>query len=164
MIRTYLFQHFIMFFMMIFLCQSYADGNKIIGKWLNENNSAVISIDQKNGIASGTIIWLKQQTANGQVLLDLKNPDPLKRSTPILRMKILNGANETKNNKWENGRIYDPESGNTYRCTIVIEGDKVLKLRGYVGTPLIGRTTIWKSISENEFDSLCTTSGTCINE
>jgi uncharacterized protein (DUF2147 family) len=153
-----------MFSLMIFLSTSYADENKIIGKWLNEKNSAVISIDQKNGIASGTIIWLKEQSAEGQVLLDLKNPDPLKRSIPILRMKILNDANATKNDKWENGRIYDPESGNTYRCTIVIEGDKVLKLRGYVGTPLIGRTVIWKSISENEFDSLCTTAGTCIKE
>ncbi len=45
-----------------------------------------------------------------------------------------------KNNKWEDGTIYDPEDGKTYKCSMWIEKGK-LKVRGHWG--LFHQTQTW---------------------
>ena len=45
---------------------------------------------------------------------------------------------------WENGKIYDPNSGKTYDCILKVkDNNKVLDIRGYVGVPMFGRTATW---------------------
>jgi len=39
-----------------------------------------------------------------------------------------------------------PTSGNTYTRQPTLDGDDRLRLRGYVGVPLIGRTTTWTRV------------------
>jgi uncharacterized protein (DUF2147 family) len=49
--------------------------------------------------------------------------------------------------EWSGGRILDPENGKIYRCTIeVVDGGKRLKVRGYIGISLIGRTQYWDRV------------------
>ena len=48
-----------------------------------------------------------------------------------------------EDNEWDNGRIYDPKSGNTYRGTITMTSKNRLDLRGYVGISWFGRTSYW---------------------
>ncbi len=45
--------------------------------------------------------------------------------------------------EWEDGTIYDPKSGKTYSATMELDGKNLLKIRGYVGISLFGRTTEW---------------------
>jgi uncharacterized protein (DUF2147 family) len=40
------------------------------------------------------------------------------------------------------GKIFDPDSGNTYRCKMRID-DKKLVVRGYLGITLFGRSQTW---------------------
>jgi uncharacterized protein (DUF2147 family) len=47
------------------------------------------------------------------------------------------------------GHLYDPKSGHTYRGTIVAEGD-ALKLHGYIGVSLFGRTETWQRVAAVE--------------
>lgn len=62
---------------------------------------------------------------------------------PIIGMEILWGLQQN-GNEWTNGRILDPTSGKTYRCKIKLIGDgKLLRIRGYIGVPILGRTQIW---------------------
>jgi uncharacterized protein (DUF2147 family) len=43
------------------------------------------------------------------------------------------------------GKILDPEEGEIYNCQIELaDGGKSLKVRGYVGVPLFGRTQVWQ--------------------
>jgi len=45
---------------------------------------------------------------------------------------------------WEDGKILDPDNGTDYRLRLTpIEGGKKLEVRGYIGTPLLGRTQTW---------------------
>ena len=44
---------------------------------------------------------------------------------------------------WEDGWIYDPNNGNTYSCEMTLIDHKTLKIRGYIGITLFGRTEIW---------------------
>jgi uncharacterized protein (DUF2147 family) len=56
----------------------------------------------------------------------------------------MTGFTPAGSGKWENGTIYDPKSGNTYACNMELEGTNTLRLRGYIGISLIGRTEVWK--------------------
>jgi uncharacterized protein (DUF2147 family) len=47
------------------------------------------------------------------------------------------------NDEWKGGDIYDPESGKTYRSYMYLKDSNTLKVRGYVGISLLGRTETW---------------------
>jgi len=55
----------------------------------------------------------------------------------------LEGFRYTGDNLWEGGRIYNPEDGRKYRCKLWLDGENRLKLRGYVGMSLLGKTETW---------------------
>lgn len=44
---------------------------------------------------------------------------------------------------WSYGRIVDPADGKVYKCNISMDGNDKLKVRGYIGFSLIGRTQTW---------------------
>lgn len=49
-----------------------------------------------------------------------------------------------KNKKvWDNGEILDPKSGKIYDCKIELDGNDKLKVRGFIGVSMFGRTQIW---------------------
>jgi uncharacterized protein (DUF2147 family) len=47
-------------------------------------------------------------------------------------------------NRWTGGEILDPDSGRIYRCSIALDEDgKKLRVRGFIGFSLLGRTQYW---------------------
>lgn len=60
---------------------------------------------------------------------------------PIVGMRIIWGMKKA-GEKWEGGKIIDPDSGKTYGCKIeVASGGKELKVKGTIGP--IGKTQTW---------------------
>ena len=119
----------------------------ILGLWLNEDGRAAIHIKLCEDQLCGEIAWLKQPLDdNGRERLDVENPDPTLKEEPILGLEILTGfpATPDKSGKWSGGRIYDPENGKRYKCKMEIEESGALKIRGFIGIPLFGRTTRWR--------------------
>jgi uncharacterized protein (DUF2147 family) len=49
--------------------------------------------------------------------------------------------------EWKGGDIYDPESGKTYSSYMYLKDRNTLKVRGYVGVSLFGRTETWTRIN-----------------
>jgi uncharacterized protein (DUF2147 family) len=45
--------------------------------------------------------------------------------------------------EWNGGTIYDTKNGKTYRCYLKFDSPLILKLRGYIGFSLLGRTSHW---------------------
>ena len=76
-------------------------------------------------------------------LRDRYNPNPALRNRAVVGMEIFSGLALAADHAWAGGEIYDPASGKTYDCTLALEGENRLKLRGYIGIPLLGRTTTW---------------------
>lgn len=67
---------------------------------------------------------------------------------PIIGMKILWDMKK-KGDVWTNGSILDPKKGSVYHCTIRLDDSgKVLKVRGYIGVSLIGRSQSWYRVDE----------------
>jgi uncharacterized protein (DUF2147 family) len=121
-----------------------ADGNVILGNWLTEDGKAVVEVYKCGDQYCGKIIWLKEpNNEDGTEKLDSENPDPPKRNRKIIGLNIVWGFRYDGKNKWVDGNIYDPDNGKTYSCKMNFKGDE-LKVRGYIGFSLIGRTTIWR--------------------
>jgi uncharacterized protein (DUF2147 family) len=64
----------------------------------------------------------------------------------LLGINNLLGFTYSGNSRYENGFIYDPENGKIYKCAINLEGN-LLKVRGYIGISLIGRTNTWARVT-----------------
>jgi uncharacterized protein (DUF2147 family) len=63
---------------------------------------------------------------------------------PIVGMKILWGLT-LHDAEWSGGRILDPDSGQTYNCTLTLDsGGGRLKVRGFVRFAVLGRTQYWQ--------------------
>lgn len=116
------------------------NANDITGTWYNEEKDGKIEIFIENGKYHGKIVWVDLEP--GENGLDENNPDPELRDRSLIGLKILEGF-EYDDGEYEDGDIYDPKSGNTYSCTMRLEEDDRLYVRGYVGISLIGRTTYW---------------------
>ena len=99
----------------------------------------------------GSIVWLKEPYDDaGQPKTDRNNPDPALRSRPIIGLPLLSGfAKAAEPGVWEDGRIYNPEDGDTYSCTMTLLDDGRLEVRGYVGLPLFGKSQIWTRVTAN---------------
>jgi uncharacterized protein (DUF2147 family) len=122
-----------------------ADQTRIEGVWLNEDGDGWIELSIVDGELTGIIAGSPDDPLNERPSrLDEKNPDPAHRSRPLLGLTILQGFRYEGDDRWAGGRIYDPNSGKTYRGTITVVDDDTLDLRGYVGISLLGRTETWR--------------------
>ena len=81
---------------------------------------------------------------NAPGTLDENNPNPALRARSICGLEIGTGFHpDSSSQAADNGQIYDPKSGKTYSSSIAVNGPDRLKLRGYVGVKLFGRTEEW---------------------
>lgn len=115
----------------------------ILGEWYSENNESLIEIYKTGNKFFGKIIWLKEPLRDGKPKIDDKNPDVKLRERPIIGLVILRDFVFDGKEEWADGKIYDPKSGKTYSCYMELENKDKLKIRGYIGISLIGRTTYW---------------------
>ena len=76
---------------------------------------------------------------------DQLNPDASLRNRPLCGLVIGTGFHIKDTGHAEGGRLYDPKSGHTYKGTITADGDS-LKLHGYVGISMLGRTETWQRV------------------
>jgi uncharacterized protein (DUF2147 family) len=120
-----------------------ADSSLVTGLWKNEDAS--FEVYEENGKLNAKIVSLREPlTPDGKQKTDIHNPDSSKHSRPIIGLVFMTGFTPAGSGKWDNGTIYDPKSGNTYSCNMELEGQNTLKVRGYVGISLIGRTETWE--------------------
>jgi uncharacterized protein (DUF2147 family) len=110
----------------------------ILGEWLSQEKDGKISIYKQGDKYYGKISWGKTPGRK-----DAKNPDAKLKNRDLIGLVILQDFKYT-GSAWENGKIYDPNSGKTYDCILKVkDNNKVLDIRGYVGVPMFGRTATW---------------------
>jgi uncharacterized protein (DUF2147 family) len=78
----------------------------------------------------------------GYIPLDENNTDSRLRGRPLCGVQLIGGFDpaKRKNNRLEGGWVYDPETGGTYSAILTLVDGNTVKLRGYIGIPLFGRT------------------------
>lgn len=118
----------------------------IIGTWLTEGGKSKVEVFKKEGKYYAKIIWLKTPNyEDGTPKIDKHNPDEKLNTRKVLGIEILQGL-EWDDDEFEDGEIYDPESGKTYSCEAEFDGMDTLNVRGFIGFSLIGRTTVWTRV------------------
>jgi len=112
--------------------------DEIIGLYWSPKKDAKIEIYQKGNKYFGRSVWVATQRK------DTKNPNESLRTREVLGIELLTGFSY-EDGAYTNGKIYDPESGKTYDCKMSMEANK-LKVRGYIGISLFGRTEYFERI------------------
>lgn len=121
----------------------------IVGQWTTIDDStnapkSIVEIYEKDGKLFGKInkIYVKPGESEDKVCEKCKGDLKDKK---IVGMEILQNFQRKSDTQWEKGTILDPSSGKVYSCNLeLINGGAELKVRGYIGISLIGRTQIWK--------------------
>lgn len=138
------------------LATSAAAPGAIVGTWTTAEGKSQVEIYEQGGRYNGRIVALKEPLyprdsnhrdflagREGQPKQDRRNPDENLRDRPIIGMELMSGFKHDGDDVWSGGKIYDPESGKTYRCKLTLTAPNELKVRGFVGISLLGRTTTW---------------------
>jgi uncharacterized protein (DUF2147 family) len=116
----------------------------ILGVWWNQEKDAKIEIYKDGKVYRGKIVWQKEPlNESGKPKVDKNNPDVKLQSRAVMGLVVLNDL-EWDDDEWDSGSIYDPKNGSTYSCYITMPNQNTLKLRGYIGFSLIGRTATWE--------------------
>lgn len=116
----------------------------IFGKWHSTNEDtgevdSVIEVYEKNGKAYAKVIEIKNPERKNAVCDLCKGAN---KNKPVLGLNILTGL-EKEGDEWSGGTILDPRNGKVYKCYIKLENPDKLKIRGYIGISLIGKTAYW---------------------
>lgn len=128
---------------------SYADGSPV-GRWKTiddetQKETGIIEIYESNGIIYGKIVALLQEKDGGAGKLCEKctGADANK---PLIGMVIIKDIKKD-GEAYSGGTILDPNEGKIYKCKMeVSSGGETLKVRGFIGFSLIGRTQTWYKV------------------
>lgn len=115
--------------------------DEIIGNWINEKKDTKFQIFKKDNKYYGKILW-----GTGSETKDVKNPNAKLRTREVIGLVILNNFVFDGEDTWVDGTIYDPREGKTYSCKITKKSKDEIKVRGYIGISMFGRTEIWTRI------------------
>jgi uncharacterized protein (DUF2147 family) len=134
-----------------------ADEDRILGLWNTPGNDCKIEIFKNGRKYCGRIVWLKEPLfpadddggMAGRPVVDRENPNPSLRSRPLIGLQLIEGFTYIGKNVWEKGTVYDPDKGQTYRCKMTLYDPNHLEVRGFIGIPLLGGTSIWTRQAES---------------
>lgn len=119
------------------------DPDAIVGLWATEpeedDGIAHVEIARDGDTYRGTIVW-----TDGKQRIDRHNPDPALREREIVGSTIFEEVRFAGGRVWKGGTIYDPRNGKAYSCKMTLVDPETLKIRGFFGISLFGRTTVWK--------------------
>jgi uncharacterized protein (DUF2147 family) len=118
--------------------------HSVEGAWLSADGTGWIKIELSDYGPIGSIAGSPDESGNRKSSdKDDLNPDPALRDRLLLGLTIMDGFTYAGDGKWKSGRIYDPNSGKTYKCRLTLVDENTLELRGYIGFSLLGRTETW---------------------
>jgi uncharacterized protein (DUF2147 family) len=113
----------------------------ILGYW-REPGGSVIRVAP---CGAKVCVWIITLPRGKHPDTDAHNPDPKLRERSLCELRIGEDFTESDPQHADGGRLYDPRSGHTYGGSMtVVRG--ILRLRGYLGISLLGRTESWSRV------------------
>lgn len=130
----------VLFFLTIF----YAQSQTVIGKWKTIDDEtgkpkSIVEIYEKSGKIYGKVVGILEEERKNSVCTECSGED---KDKPIMGMIVIKGLSKI-GSEYKKGKILDPQNGKMYQCFITLDGSDKLKVRGYIGISLFGRTQYW---------------------
>ncbi len=124
-----------------------AYSQSIFGQWKTIDDEtkqakSIVKIYEKDGKAYAQIVRLLDESKRASLCVECSGKN---KNQPIEGLVIINGL-EKDGDEWNGGKILDPKTGKKYKCYISLESADKLKVRGYVGFALLGRTQYWQRV------------------
>ena len=120
--------------------------------WKNDAQGWVVEARECNNALCGFLVSYRMVHPHppGYVPTDTENPDAARRSAPLCGLQLVGGFRPSmrKDGDWDGGWIYNPDSGKTYAGAITKVDADTVKLRAYIGIPLIGRTLVLHRVTD----------------
>ena len=122
--------------------------NSPVGQWRTIDDkdgkeTSVVELYENAGKIYGKIVSLKEPNdENGKPKICTKC-EGADKDKPVIGLVILKGLS-ADGDEYSGGTIMDPNNGKVYKCYIKVEdGGKKLKVRGFIGISIAGRTQYW---------------------
>ncbi len=125
------------------------NAQSVLGKWHSIDpdtgmHESVIEVYEKEDKVYGKIIQILKEEDKDKTCIECTGKD---KDQPIQGLVIIRGLSKD-GDEWTDGKILDPKNGKLYKCYISLEEENKLKLRGYIGFSLIGRTEYWYRVQD----------------
>jgi uncharacterized protein (DUF2147 family) len=112
--------------------------NSPVGSWLTANGHGVVAIAQCGDALCGRIVGIDREPTE---------PMPTDvHGRSQCGLTIITNERPTGDGTWL-GEITDPRDGSTYQAKLWLDEDGNLRLRGFIGIPLLGSTQIWRKFT-----------------
>ncbi|HSQ45344.1 MAG TPA: DUF2147 domain-containing protein [Lutibacter sp.] len=116
----------------------------ITGKWKTIDDEtgkerSIIEIYESEGKIYAKIVKLLVKSEENRVCENCKGAN---KNKPLKGLIVIDGLKKD-GNEWNGAKILDPKTGSEYKCYITLEEPNKLKVRGYLGFALLGRTQYW---------------------
>jgi uncharacterized protein (DUF2147 family) len=118
----------------------------VVGTWDEQNGGGIIEMFIKDGVLYGKVVHTGSKLDNNGVC---KQCDGARKNQPYVGMIVMYGFKpEGTTEVWGGGTIIDlPNAARTASGKIKIQNNGTeLNVRGYIGSPMLGETKIWKRI------------------
>jgi uncharacterized protein (DUF2147 family) len=117
---------------------------RLVGVWESEEKDLQIEMFEDNGKFAGRMIYFKC-TSDEQMRMskDTENPDKSLANRNLLGLKLVTKLLYQGKDVWDDGKIYDPNSGNTFEARIQLTGANTAVVRGYWKYRWFGRSMVF---------------------
>jgi uncharacterized protein (DUF2147 family) len=134
--------------------QTDAGCDKICGNWISVEKNIIVNVYRVGNDFKAKIVWFDDGDDTSKPMntrVDYKNPDKALRNRKLIGMNILEQLEyKPKSNSWEDGLIYDAQSGRKWNAAAYLAKDGTLKVQGYWHFKFIGRTMSFNRAGANE--------------
>ncbi len=125
----------------------YAQSHSVIGKWKTIDDQtgkakSIVEIYERSGKIYGKIVDIVDTEKRKSLCTACSGEE---KNKPVIGLVIIKGLKKD-GKEYNDGKILDPTTGKLYKCFLALEGNDKLKVRGYIGVSLFGRTQIWNRV------------------
>ena len=128
-----------------------ASPDNLKGIWTSkEKRDSLIEIYDCGEYLCGRLVLLTDPLDDAGIpKRDLNNQDESLQDRPLAGIEFLSGFTyDERKAAWKGGRLYNARDGKTYKSTMVFK-DGELKVRGFVGISLFGKTDVWVEVKDS---------------
>lgn len=118
-----------------------APSSSVYGQWMTDDGAGIIEIKPCGSFVCGNLVKVLNPDAPER---DINNPDPKRRKQTLVGTRILSGLSP-KGDSWEDGKVYDPKAGRSYKASISLASPSRLDVTGCL--LFVCRTKHWTRVS-----------------
>ena len=120
----------------------------VIGKWKTIDDAtgeakSIVEVFSKSGKIYAKVVDILDTATKNNLCKQCSGED---KNKPILGLTIIKGLSKD-GSEYNSGEILDPKNGKLYKCALTLESKDKLKVRGYIGFSLLGRTQYWHRVN-----------------